>query len=140
MSIDFEFVERPYVIHPELVAVAGDLVVGALLSQIVYWHLPSADGSSKLKVKRAGHLWVAKTREAWVAETCLTMKQYKRAIRVLRAKGLVEVRTMLFAGIAMTHLRLNVEALQSALAKAACALELPDSVDAAASDVDAGIS
>ena len=35
--------------------IAGDLIAGILLSQIVYWHLPSKrDGQTKLRVKKEG--------------------------------------------------------------------------------------
>ena len=41
-----------------------------------------------------------------MAETGLTLKQYRRAIAALKQKGLVDVKQMLFAGKAMSHLRL----------------------------------
>ena len=38
---------------------ASDLVAGVVLSQIVYWHLPSRDGQARLQVEREGKLWLA---------------------------------------------------------------------------------
>jgi hypothetical protein len=98
----------PVLLRPECVAaVDGDMVVGLLLSQIVYWYLPSKAGTTKLTHKpRYGHLWIAKTREEWMAETGLTLKRYKRAIGVLKRKGLVEVRVMRRKNMAFSHLRL----------------------------------
>ena len=44
---------------------AGDLVAGVVLSQIVYWHLPSREGKARLQVEREGVLWLAKSRTDW---------------------------------------------------------------------------
>jgi len=44
------------------VDMADDLVAGLLLSQIVYWYLPSKEGRSKLRVFKDGYYWIAKTR------------------------------------------------------------------------------
>lgn len=98
---------RPVLLRPECVtAAAGDVVVGLLLSQITYWSSPTATGESKLKVQRDGVYWIAKTREQWMAETGLTLKQYKRAITVLKSRHLVAVKVMRFGGLAQSHLRL----------------------------------
>lgn len=87
-------------LRPECVAAGGDVVVGVLLSQMVYW-------STRMKVRDyTGVFWVAKTREDWMAETGLTLDQYKRAIQVLKRKNLVEVKVMRFKGVAMSHTRL----------------------------------
>ncbi|MDT8071044.1 MAG: hypothetical protein ROO76_23045 [Terriglobia bacterium] len=107
--------QQPIVIRPELIKIGGDLIVGALLSQIVFWHEPNKVGKSKLRVRRQGFLWVAKTREEWMTECGITRKQYLRAMSVLKQKGLVEVRVMKFGGIAMSHTRLLQENLQKAL-------------------------
>ena len=99
---------RPVLLRPECIEAAGDIVTGVLLSQIVYW-------SSRMKVRetKTGRLFIAKTREEWMQETGLTLKQYKRAISVLKTKGLIEVKVMKFKGLAQSHLRL----LQSIAAK-----------------------
>jgi len=102
-------------IKHEYVSIGGDLVVGSLLSQIVYWHRPDKNGKSKLRVKRHGHLWIAKTRKKWMQECRLTRKQYIRALSVLKQKGLIEVRVMRFAGKAMSHTRLLTDHLATAL-------------------------
>lgn len=86
--------------------VDGDVVVGLLLSQIAYWCAPDARGQSKLRVWRKGVQWIAKTRQEWLGETGLTLQQYRRAIRILKDKGLVEVRVMRFRGLTQSHLRI----------------------------------
>ena len=90
--------------------VAGDLVAGVLLSQVVFWFLPSQQGS-KLRVEHDGALWLAKGRADWWDECRLTPKQYDRAITVLRNAGLVETRLFKFAGVPTVHIWLDVSAL-----------------------------
>lgn len=97
---------RPIIIRPELIPVAGDIVVAILLSQIHYWHNKDKKGKVRLRVLKVKKLWIAKTREKWMAETGLTLKQYRRAIIVLRQKGLIEVRQMDFKGLSVSHIRL----------------------------------
>jgi hypothetical protein len=101
----------PMGIKKEYVRIGGDLIVGSLLSQIIYWHKPDKLGRSKLRVLRNGHFWVAKTREDWMDECALTEAQYRRAMKVLKSKGLIEVSVMRFNGIAMNHTRLVKERL-----------------------------
>lgn len=86
------------------VDVAGDLVSGVLLSQIVYWHLPGMDGEGKLRVEHDGVLYLAKKRTDWWAECRITAKQYDRSIQVLVDAGLVDVRTYQFQGTPMHHI------------------------------------
>ena len=58
----------------------GDLAAGILLSQIVYWYLPSKrDDRTKLRVKKQGDLWIAKGREGWHDETRITPRMFDRA-------------------------------------------------------------
>lgn len=98
--------EKPIVISPTMVAIAGDLVVGSLLSRIVQWHLPNKNGQSKLRVVRQGKFWIAKPRDQWMAECGLSLEQYKRGIKVLKAKGLIETKQMIYGDKNVTHLRL----------------------------------
>jgi hypothetical protein len=44
------------------VDIAGDLVSGVLLSQIVYWHLPNKEDKSKRQVQHKSCYWIAKVR------------------------------------------------------------------------------
>lgn len=89
------------------VDMVDDLLGGLLLSQIVYWHLPSKEtGRSKLRVTKEGHLWIAKGREDWYKEVRMSAKQYDRAIKILEKAGIVEVKTFKFDGSPMKHCRL----------------------------------
>lgn len=88
------------------VDIAGDLVAGILLSQIVYWHLPNQQGQPKLRVKKKGDLWLAKGRDDWWAECRVSPKQFDRAIKILEDKELVEKRLFRFNGSPTVHLKL----------------------------------
>jgi hypothetical protein len=93
------------------VQIGGDIVVGSLLSQIVYWHRPDKRGKTKLRVMRDGDMWIAKTREGWMEECAITAAGYRRAIQILKDRRIIEVRVMKFNGIAMNHVRLCEERL-----------------------------
>ncbi len=84
-----------------------DLEAGILLSQLVYWFTPNAEGKSKLRVKHDGYFWVAKKQEEWYSEICLTPKRYRRAIKVLVDNNLVEKKIYKFNAVPMTHFRLT---------------------------------
>ena len=87
----------------------GDHVAGILLSQIVYWYLPSISGGSKLRVERDGHMWIAKGRGDWYEETRITERQFDRAVKILEDLGIVFKKTYKFAGVPKAHVRLNVD-------------------------------
>lgn len=88
------------------VDMAGDLIAGLLLSQIVYWHLPNAQGASKLRVEKDGRMWIAKKRTDWWDEIRITGRQFDRAVAVLEEKGLVETEVYRFDGAPTKHIRL----------------------------------
>ena len=87
--------------------IAGDLIAGILLSQIVYWYLPSKDnGATKLRVVKDGELWLAKGRDDWWEECRITAYQFDRAIKVLCDIGIVEKKIFKFNGNPMIHVRI----------------------------------
>lgn len=88
--------------------IAEDLIAGLLLGQIVYWNLPNENGNSKLRVKKENSLWLAKGRNDWWEEIRITPKQFDRAIKILKDKGLVEVKNFKFNGSPTVHVRLNI--------------------------------
>src|SRR5690349_14047356 len=88
---------------------AVDLVAGVVLSQIVYWHLPSRDGTTRLRVEREGELWLAKGRTEWWDECRISPKQADRALDLLRERGLVEVRIFKFGTAPTKHVRIRHE-------------------------------
>nr|WP_227572137.1 replication protein [Bacillus tropicus] len=90
------------------VDITGDLIAGILLGQIVYWYMPNEQGKSKLRVKKNGEFWLAKSREDWKDEIRITPKQYDRAIKILIEKGFVEVKKFKFNGAPTNHIKLII--------------------------------
>ena len=86
---------------------AGDLISGILLSQIVYWHLPNVKGEDKLRVSHDDGQWLAKKRDDWWQECRITPKQFDRAVKILKSKGLIEVKLAKYAGNPTKHVRIN---------------------------------
>lgn len=88
------------------VDMAGDVMAGLLLSQIVYWYLPNRKGQSKLRVQKGEHFWIVRSRDAWWDEIRLTARQVDRALQILKGKGLIETVCHRFAGTPTTHVRI----------------------------------
>lgn len=95
--------------------IAGDLAAGLLLSQLIYWHLPSKQGGSKLRVRQQGHNWIAKTREDWWLECRLTPRQIDRASAILETRGLIVTGLFRFNASPTKHYRLNWPTLLTAI-------------------------
>lgn len=91
------------------VDIAGDLNAGLLLSEIVYWYLPSKDDRSKLRVDRDGFMWIACHRYEWWERTRMTPKEADRAIKILCDKGVITKQLFKFAGDVTLHIRLIEE-------------------------------
>src|SRR3989304_3811811 len=99
------------------VDIAGDLVAGLVLSQIIYWHLPDRNGVTKLRVSHDNHLWIAKKRDEWWDEIRITPRQLDRALAILEGKHpayprptpLIFTALFQFAGAPTKHIRINWE-------------------------------
>jgi hypothetical protein len=90
------------------VDIAGDLVAGLVLSEIIYWYLPSmTDGNSKLRVLKEGKYWIARRRYDWWDRARLSPKQADRALKSLEENGLIEKRIFKFKGEPTIHIRLQ---------------------------------
>jgi hypothetical protein len=103
------------VIHHAYVDIAGDLIAGALMGQILYWFGQGKDGRSRARIVKDGHLWIAKTRADWWDEIRISPKQYDRAAKILKDRGFIELRTFKFNGNPTTHIRIVPEAINAAL-------------------------
>lgn len=91
------------------VDMTGDLLAGLLLSQIVFWHLPNKSGDSKLRVRKNGHYWIAKSHEEWYDEIRFSRYNFDTASKKLVQAGLIEKKVFKFNGTPMIHLRLIEE-------------------------------
>ena len=109
------FAQSLNVIHHAYVDIAGDLVAGSLLGQILYWLAPSKNGEPRAQIQKDGRYWIAKARADWHKEIRISPKQYDRAIGILKAKGFVDVRTMKFDGNPTTHISVIPEAINTAV-------------------------
>lgn len=112
------------------VDLADDLVGGLLLSQIVYWHLPSSNSNkTKLRVKKENHLWIAKGRDDWYDEIRISPKQFDRASKILVDKGLIEKKNFKFDGSPTTHIRLIWENFLPALEEVVYSEEIEEELE-----------
>lgn len=103
------------VIYHAYVDIAGDLIAGALLGQILYWFGAGKDGKSRARIVKDGFLWIAKTRADWWDEIRISPKQYDRAAKILKDKGFIEIKTFKFYGNPTTHIRIVPEAINAAI-------------------------
>lgn len=94
------------VIHDKAVCAVG-LEASLLLAQVAYWFKPSKTGKSKLRVKREGKLWIAKSHEAWQREVNLSPWGVRCALRTLVRDGYVERRKWFFSGKTVLHIHLT---------------------------------
>jgi hypothetical protein len=117
MLADHEFSHRfNHTLHA-YIDIAGDLVAGTLLSQIIYWFTPNSNGQQKVRVFKDGHYWLAKKQEEWYDEIRITEKQYRTAIKKLEDKKLVIKKRYKFNGSPTTHIRPNYPILQEEIEK-----------------------
>lgn len=97
------------------VDMAGDLNAGLMLSEIVYWYLPSKDGSEhKMRVEKKGQNWIAVHRYEWWDRIRLSPDQSDRALNLLVKSGLVTKTCFKFAGQVTIHVRIMEEAFLAA--------------------------
>ncbi|MFC4455094.1 hypothetical protein [Deinococcus sonorensis] len=99
------------------VDMAGDLNAGLLLSQILYWHLPSKDRDTKLRVEREGRLWLAKADKDWWGEVRLTAVQAAGARKILEDRGLILCRVWRFSGNTTTHISIDQDAFMASFSQ-----------------------
>lgn len=89
------------------VDIAGDLNAGLMLSELIYWYLPSKKGhENKLSVERDGFKWVAIHRVDWWDRTRMSPDQSDRAIALLIKKGLIVKKLYGFANKVTIHVRI----------------------------------
>jgi hypothetical protein len=99
---------RSILFYPDYVDLLdGDVSAALMLSQIVYWYLPSKKtGLSKLRVLKDGKWWVAKSHPEWNHECGFSRRQTQRCLKVLEIKGFIETTVCKFNGTPTVHLRL----------------------------------
>lgn len=104
-KVDYEFSHRyNHTLHA-YIDIAGDLIAGTLLSQIMYWFSDDKNGRKRVRVNKDGYYWLAKGRDEWMEEIRISKKQYDNAIEKLRKRGLVETKLYKFNSVPTTHIR-----------------------------------
>jgi hypothetical protein len=108
---------------------AEDLISGIVLSQIMYWHLPKEDGSSRLMIEKDNHLWIARTHKDWLYECRISIKQVTRALERLKEAELIHTGRYKFKGITQTHIRINWEVFWTKFKALASTLNTPEDIE-----------
>ncbi|MVN88793.1 hypothetical protein GO986_18805 [Deinococcus sp. HMF7620] len=96
--------------------VAGGLNPGLLLSQLLYWRMPSRYNPTKLTINREGRRWLAKADKDWYAEIRLSKEEALTARRILEARNLITCKVWKYAGITTNHISINEPEFLAALA------------------------
>lgn len=86
---------------------AGDLVAGIILGQMLYWWTPKKTGELRVSIEHDGKLWIAKGRKDWWEEIRITAKQFDRGCQILESKNLIETAIYKFKGSPTKHVRPN---------------------------------
>lgn len=95
-----------------------DVVAGLLLSQIVYWHLPSKDTNiTKLRIWKDKKLWLAKGRTDWWDEIRIGPRQFDRASKILVDQKIITKKVYKFNGDPMVHIHLHTDVFLKLLNK-----------------------
>lgn len=89
------------------VDMCGDILAGLMLSEIVYWYLPSKGGDPKMKVVREGVRWIACARAEWWDRMRMSKRQADRAMKLLEEVGLIRRKAFMFNHQRMMHLRID---------------------------------
>lgn len=105
-DVDFAFSNKKNHTLHAYIDIAGGLVEGTLLTQILYWCGNNKDESKdKLKVFRNGEYWLAKGRESWWEEIRITPRQFDTAVKNLKKKNLIDTARFHFGGVPTIHVR-----------------------------------
>ena len=98
---------RFLVVKKSYTDICGDLHSAAVLGKIVYWHMPSSSGKSRLRIFKEGHLWLAMRREDWEEDCCVKPKQFDKARKKLEAMNLIICKRFKFNAVPTVHIRLD---------------------------------
>ncbi len=93
----------------------GNLYRAFILNQIIYWFSPGKNGQPRVRVKKNGYLWLAKTYTDWGAECRVKPETARKAISWLRDHGYIQTKVHRFNGLTTVHIRPIWENLVPAL-------------------------
>lgn len=82
---------------------------GLMLSQILYWYNPNATGKTRLRIRKHGFNWLAKSQRDWYTECRLSCEEAESALVWLKELHLIETALFRFNGSPTTHIRIRWE-------------------------------
>lgn len=87
---------------------AGDLIAGIVLSEIVYWHTPGKGGKQRLRaIEGQSDKWLACRRQSWWERARITARQFDRALDKLVQVGLIIREHFDYKGQSTLHVRIS---------------------------------
>lgn len=87
---------------------AGDLIAGIVLSEVVYWHTPGKGGKQRLRtIEGESDKWLACRRQGWWERARITARQFDRALDKLVKCGLIVRQLFDYKGQSTLHVRIN---------------------------------
>ena len=113
--ISWQLSSRTVAFRMVYVDITQDFMAGLLLSQILYWFLPSENGKSKLRVERNNRFWLCKSRKEWYNEIRISERQYDRASDILIKLKIIDCETFKFGGTPKIHIAVNFDVLMGLL-------------------------
>jgi hypothetical protein len=91
-----------------------DLAAGIIFSQMMYYHSPSrADGNTRLRVEKDGHMWLAKAYRDWWDECRIKAPTARKKIAYLERIGLIKTAVFKFDGVPTKHTRIDFECFEA---------------------------
>ena len=87
----------------------GSLIDGTIFSQIMYWHGYDKSGKTRLRIKKDGELWLAKSYDDWWEECRIRPATARKSITRMVDSGLLIKVLYKFNGNPTIHVRLNWE-------------------------------
>jgi hypothetical protein len=94
-------------VYGGFVRMTGDAAPAFILAQLHYWFSPGANQVARVRVRKEGVWWWAKTYRDLAAETGLTERRARSAVACLRRERLIETTVHRFAGLSTIHMRFN---------------------------------
>lgn len=109
--IALEQSDRKYVRAKKIyIDMAGDLIAGIVLSEVVYWHTPGKGGKQRLRtIEGQSDKWLACRRQGWWDRARITARQFDRALDKLVKSGLIIRNHFDYKGQSTLHVRINWE-------------------------------
>lgn len=85
-----------------------NLYDGVMFSQIMFWHGRNKEtGKPRMKIKKQGHLWLAKKYSDWEDECGINEHTARKCINRIKKRGLIFANLWKFDNVPMVHIRIN---------------------------------